>query len=377
VGKDKVFAPADAEMAWLIHHELARHGVDLRLGTSVTGIAEGRGRLAVSLSTGGSVECDLIILAAGVRPNASLAHQAGLDVGPTGGIIVDQHMRTSDPNIYAVGDAVEVTHLVSGQRAVIPLAGPAGRQGRIAADNALGRDTVYKDSQGTAICKVFDLAIGMTGLSEKSAKAANLQYEKVYIHPSSHADYYPGAERIDLKLLFDPRDGKVLGAQAVGGDGIDKRIDVLAVAIRAEMTVHDLKDQELSYAPPYGSARDPINYAGFVASNVLLGDVALCHWHDLARADQDRFLLDVRTTLEVLAGAIPDAVNIPIDKLRERIGELPKDREIIAYCQSGLRSYLACRILKQNGLTCRNLSGGYLTYRAATEVTSNDPANEA
>jgi len=364
----QVFSAADPEMVAPIQQELESNGVDLRLGASVTAIREEDGRLEVRLSTGEAVACGLAIMAIGVRPEATLARDAGLATGQFGGIVVDEHMRTSDPAIYAIGDAVEVPHLVGGRPAFIPLAGPANRQGRIAADNIFGRPSVYKSSQGTAICKVFGLAIGMTGLSERALKRAGRPYEKVYIHPTSHAGYYPGAKQMSLKLLFDPKGGGILGAQAVGADGIDKRIDVLAVAMRAHMTVHDLKDLELSYAPPYGSAKDPVNYAGFVASNVLAGDVALCHVADVTSPRPDQVLLDVRTPGEVEAGTIPGARNIPVDELRTRLAELPKDKEILAFCQVGLRGYLACRILSQNGFKCRNLSGGYKTYKAATAM---------
>ncbi len=363
---DQVFVAADPEMVAPIQQQLELHGVELRLETSVTEIRQAGGQLSATLSTGESIETGLVVLAVGVRPEVGLARDAGIEIGPTGGIAVDRRMCTSDPNVYAVGDAVEVTHLVGGHKALIPLAGPANRQGRIAADNALGRDSVYRDSQGTAICKVFDLAIGMTGMSEKALEAAGTSYEKVYVHPSSHAGYYPGAMPISLKLLFDPADGRILGASAVGGDGIDKRIDVLAVALRAGLTVHDLAEQELSYAPPYGSAKDPVNYAGFVAANVIAGDERLCHVEDVVHRKQNQMLLDVRMATETEAGIIPGAKHIPLDKLRERLGELPRDQKILVYCQVGLRGYLACRILTQLGFDCRNLSGGYKTYQAAT-----------
>jgi NADPH-dependent 2,4-dienoyl-CoA reductase/sulfur reductase-like enzyme/peroxiredoxin family protein/rhodanese-related sulfurtransferase/TusA-related sulfurtransferase len=368
----QVFVAADPEMVAPVHQQLEMHGVDLRLGTSVTAIREEEGQLNVILSTGEAVSTGLAILSVGVRPEAKLAKEAGLEIGPTGGILVDEQMRTSDPNVYAVGDAVQVTHLVGGQPALIPLAGPANRQGRIAADNAFGRDSVYRSSQGTAICKVFDLAIGMTGLSEKALERAGTPYEKVYVHPSSHAGYYPGATQMSLKLLFDPDRGTILGAQAVGADGIDKRIDVIAVAMRGGMTVRDLCDQELSYAPPYGSAKDPVNYAGFVATNVLNGDAQLCHVDDAVNPAENQLLLDVRTPAEVEAGTIPGAVNVPLDELRERLGELPKEKEILVFCQAGLRGYLACRILTQHGFNCRNLTGGYKTYRAAMGMLPKD-----
>lgn len=364
----QAFGPIDPEMASLVHRQLRLHGVDLRLGASVTAIESADGQFHVRLSNGQAVPCGLVIMAIGVRPEVALARQAGLKLGVTGGIAVDEHMRTSDANIYAVGDAVEVTDYVSGQAALIPLAGPANRQGRIAADNVFGRGSTYKRTQGTAICKVFDIAVGMTGQSEKALKKAGASHEKVYVHSASHASYYPGASPIALKLLFDPQTGKILGTQAIGADGVDKRIDVLAVAIRAGMTVYDLADLELSYAPPYGSAKDVVNYAGFVAANVLRGDVKICHTPDMLSPRAEQLLLDVRTVEEVRAGTIPGAMNVPLDELRSRLGELPRDKELLVFCQAGLRGYVACRVLSQNGFACRNLSGGYLTFKAAAEM---------
>ncbi|MCE5326263.1 MAG: FAD-dependent oxidoreductase [Planctomycetaceae bacterium] len=361
---EQVFGPIDPEMAAPLAEHLALHGVDLRLGTAVQRVDDDGGKPVLTLSTGEKAAFDLAILAIGVRPETTLATEAGLKIGPTGGIAVDEHMRTSDPDIYAVGDAVEVTHLVAHAAALIPLAGPANRQGRIAADCIFGRDSRYRNTQGTSICKVFDLAVGMTGMSEKALKKAGTRYEKIYVHPSSHAGYYPGAQTLSLKLLFDPADGRILGAQAVGASGVDKRIDVLATALRAGMTVFDLQDLELCYAPPFGSAKDPVNYAGFVAANAIKGDVALCHYADVSTPRTDQILLDVRTPEEVRSGTIARAVNIPLDDLRDRLSELPRDKEILAFCKVGLRGYLACRILKQHGLACRNLSGGYTTYKA-------------
>ncbi len=361
----QVMGPADPEMAALLHQQLQLHGVDLRLGVSVAAIQEEENGLSVKISSGDTVSCGMVVLAIGVKPEVTLASDAGLKIGERGGIVVDRHMRTSDPSIYAVGDAVEVTDFVTGASTLIPLAGPANRQGRIAADNIFGRDSVYKCTQGTAICKVFDLAIGMTGASEKVLKRAKMAYEKVYVHPSSHAGYYPGAAPLTLKVLFDPQSGKLLGAQAVGKDGVDKRIDVLAVALRAGLTVYDLEEMELSYAPPYGSAKDPVNYAGFAAANVLRGDVGIFHIEELDAEDPAKLIVDVRTPKEFGTGQIPGAVNIPVDDLRERLDELPRDKEILAYCGVGLRGYLACRILSQNGFRCRNLTGGMTTYKAA------------
>ncbi len=362
---EQVFGAIDPEMAAPIHQQLAARGVELHLGAGVAAFEERAGSLCVRLTTGESLDCELAVLAIGVRPEAKLAREAGLELGRTGGIAVDEHMRTSDPDIYAVGNAVEVRHLVTSGPALIPLAGPANRQGRIAADNIGGRASTYKGTQGTAVCKIFDLTVGITGMSEKALAKAGIPFEKVYVHPTSHAGYYPGAVGMTLKLLFAPDSGRILGAQAVGGEGVDKRIDVLAVALRTGMTAMDMEDLELSYAPPYGSAKDPVNYAGFVAANAVRGDVGLWHWPE-ARGMGQRLLLDVRTPGEFEAGTITGAVNIPLDDLRQRLGELPRDKELMVFCQAGLRGYIACRILSQQGFRCRNLSGGYKTYVCGT-----------
>ena len=299
---------------------------------------------------------------------SALAREAGLKLGTRGGILVDAGMRTSDPAIFAVGDAVEVKDFVTSEPSLIPLAGPANRQGRIAADNIFGRASAYKNTQGTAICKVFGLTVGMTGSNEKNLKRLKIPYEKIYIHAASHASYYPGASPINLKLIFGPQNGKILGAQAVGPDGVDKRIDVIAVALRAGLTVYDLEDMELSYAPPYGSAKDPVNYAGFVAANVLRKDGPVCHTEDVISPRKDQQVLDIRTPEEILTGMIPGALHIPFDALRDRLSELSKDKEYLPYCKVGLRGYLACRILAQNGFKCRNLTGGYETYLASLGI---------
>jgi NADPH-dependent 2,4-dienoyl-CoA reductase/sulfur reductase-like enzyme/peroxiredoxin family protein/TusA-related sulfurtransferase/rhodanese-related sulfurtransferase len=362
----QVMGPADPEMASILHQELRLHGVNLKLEISVTAFEESGDGIDLILSDGDRLHVDLAILAIGVKPETTLAVDAGLELGITGGIKVDENMRTSDPSIYAVGDAVEVTDLISNQPALIPLAGPANRQGRIAADNIFGRNSTYKNTQGTAICKVFNLAIGMTGLSEKVAVRAGIVFEKIYVHPASHASYYPGSHPLSLKLLFDPTSGKVLGAQAVGADGVDKRIDVLAVAVRAGMTVFDLEEMELTYAPPYGSAKDPINYAGFVAANLLRGDVSILHVDEALNPAGHQVLIDVRDPEEVESGTIPGAKNIPLPQLREHLAELSREQEYLVFCQVGLRGYLACRILAQHGFKCRNLSGGYKTYSMTT-----------
>jgi len=261
--------------------------------------------------------------------------------------------------------------LVTDQPALVPLAGPANRQGRIAADNVFGRRSTYKKTQGTAVCKVFDLTVGLTGTSEKALRKAGLVHESVMVHPNHHAGYYPGATPISLKLCFAPDSGRILGAQAVGSSGVDKRIDVLAVALRAGLTVFDLEDVELAYAPPYGTAKDVVNYAGFVAANALRGDVVHCHPADVAAPADDQLILDVRTPPEVAAGTVPGAVNIPVDELRERLAELPKDKEILVVCQVGIRGYLACRILMHHGFKCRNLTGGFKSYAMAKGTWTN------
>lgn len=357
----QVLSVADPEMAAPLREELERNHVDVRLGRSVTAFRPAGEALEAVFDDGSTVTCGVVVVAVGVRPESRLAREAGLELGATGGIHVDDQMRTSDPAIWAVGDAVEVRDYVTEGATLIPLAGPANRQGRLAADSILGRTARYKDTQGTAVLKVFDLTFAMTGASEKALSKSGQAFQKVYVHAADHATYYPGAKAITLKLLFDPADGRILGAQAVGVSGVDKRMDVLAVALRARMTVFDLEDLELSYAPPYGSAKDPVNMAGFVASNLLRGDVEAWELEELATPG-DALLLDVRMPVEVAAGTIPGSINIPVDDLRTRLSELPKDRELRVFCQVGLRGYVACRMLKQLGYRCRNLSGGYRVY---------------
>ena len=361
---NQVMGPADPEMAYYLHQELKKNGVEMKFGVSAKGFFEDGEKVTVELSNEEKIDCDLVVLAIGVKPESSLAKEAGLQIGERGGVAVNERMQTSDPSIFAVGDAVEVEEFVTGTKALIPLAGPANRQGRIAVDNIFGRKSVYHKTQGTAVCQVFDLTIGMTGVNEKILKRMNTAYEKVYIHSNNHAGYYPGATQISMKLLFAPESGKILGAQAVGRDGVDKRIDVLAVALRAGMTVFDLENLELCYAPPYGSAKDPVNFLGFVASNLLKGDVENCHAEDLVSPKENQIILDVRSAKEFEAGTIPGAINISIDDLRDRISELSKEKEYLVHCQVGLRGYLACRVLTQKGFKCRNLSGGYQTYQS-------------
>jgi len=357
-----VLGVADAEMTFPLHEELTRQGVDLRLGRAVAAFEPGPEGLVAVLDNGDRLTCDLVVMSVGVRPETRLAREAGIALGTTGGIRVDDQMRTSQPNIYAVGDAVEVRHFVSDDSALIPLAGPANRQGRIAAEVILGRESRYKATQGTSICKVFELAFAMTGLSEAALKRKGMSYRRIYVHPADHATYYPGAHPMALKLLFEPGSGRILGAQAVGAAGVDKRIDVIAVAQRAGLTVFDLEDLELCYAPPYGSAKDPVNMAGFVAANVLRGDVDLWEPEELASLGDDQLLLDVRTFQEHGRGSIPGATCAPVDELRDRLEDLPKDKELLVFCQVGLRGYVAARLLSQHGFRVRNLSGGYRRY---------------
>jgi rhodanese-related sulfurtransferase len=308
----------------------------------------------------------VVVLGLGVRPEVGLAKDAGLRIGDRGGIRVNEFLQTSDPDIWAIGDAIEVRDFVTGEWSLIPLAGPANRQGRIAADNIFGRPSQYSGTLGTAILRVFRLTAACTGANERALVRSGLPFQAVHLHPGSHAGYYPGAEPIALKVLFAPDTGRVLGAQAVGKDGVDKRIDVLATAIRAGLSVHDLAELELAYAPPYGSAKDPVNLAGMAAQNALNGDVRLVQWSELEHLDPERtLLLDVRTDAERQRGFIPNSIHIPLEQLRARLGELPKDREVVVSCQSGQRSYFAARILTQHGFAVRNLTGSYRTWSAA------------
>jgi NADPH-dependent 2,4-dienoyl-CoA reductase/sulfur reductase-like enzyme/rhodanese-related sulfurtransferase len=363
--QDQVLPPLDPEMAQPIADSLTRHGVDLRLGQSVEAIEPAEKGLAVRLTSGDRVEAGLVLLGVGVRPENRLAVAAGLEVGPRGGIQVDAHMRTSDPDVYAAGDAAEIVNAVTGDPTQVPLAGPANRQGRIAADHIFGRGSRYRGTQGTAILGVFDLTAAMTGETEKSLKRSGRAYAKIYVHPNQHAGYYPGAKSIALKVLFEPKTGMLLGAQAVGESGVDKRIDVLAVAIQARMTVFDLEEAELAYSPQYGSAKDPINLAGFVASAVARGEYPQVYSEDLDTARDGRKvrLLDVRTPKEYAAGTIPGAENIPVDDLRSKLSELDPAQPLIVFCQVGLRGYVATRLLRQAGFDAANLAGGYKTYR--------------
>ncbi len=358
---DQVLAPLDREFAQLVEEHLKRHGVKLALGDGVAGFKQlDGGALEVNTKSGKAYPADIVILALGVRPDTALAKTAGLQIGDRGGIRVDGHMRTSDPDIFAVGDAIEVKDFVTRQWSLVALAGPANRQGRIAADVIAGRDSGYRGTQGTSIIGLFGGAAAWTGASEKAlAKLGEKDFEKIYLFPNSHAGYYPGAKMLGLKIIFRKSDGRLLGAQALGEDGpaVDKRISALAVAIQMGATIYDLEEAELCYAPQFGSAKDAVNFAGMVAADVLRGDMPLAHWEDTKGA----FLLDVREPVELFVERVPDAMNIPLGQLRSRLGELPRDREILIICRSAQRAYYAARILLQNGFRARDISGGMLS----------------
>jgi len=365
----------DPEMISQVHRHMRRNGVKLRLNETVTGFAQNNGSLSLELKSGEVEAADLVILSVGVRPETRLAKEAGLEIGERGGIKVDDRMRTSDPNIWAVGDAVEVRDVVTGQVGLTPLAGPANRQGRIAADVIFGRDSCFRGVQGTAAVVVFGLAIASTGPTEKMLKKLGLwddlgKYEKIYLHPGHHAGYYPGASLITFKLIFAKEDGRIISAQAVGNEGVDKRIDVIAMAIQKNATVFDLEEAELSYCPQFGSAKDPINLAGMIAANVLRGDAPIAH-SDAVAASGD-FILDVRDPPEFANGHIDGAVNIPLNELRDRVHELPRERQILTYCFVGQRSYYANRMLSQRGFQVKNISGGYRTYSMSTSNGVDD-----
>ena len=361
---DQVLPPLDPELAEAVRQRLVDKGVSVHLNDAVAAFErESSGKLIVTTQSGTSIRTDLVVLGLGVRPEIKLAKQAGLAIGEKNGIRVDESMRTSDPHIWAVGDAVESRDFLTGEWCVVPLAGPANRQGRIAADSICGRSAHFRGVQATAVCGMFGLTVAMTGASEKTLKRLGIAgYDKVYLHPNDHAAYYPGAKPIHMKLLFSCGDGRVLGAQAVGEEGVEKRIDVIAMAIQKGATIYDLEEAELCYAPQFGTAKDPVNFAGMIAANVLQGDVSLARWEQLP--DTQALLLDVREPSEFTAGHVEGALNIPLPQLRSRLGELPGGREIWVYCAAGQRSYYALRILRQHGYSCaRNLSGGFTSYQ--------------
>jgi rhodanese-related sulfurtransferase len=344
-----------------VQQHLLQNGVSLHLGDAVAGFeSAANGSLLVQTKSGQKVPGDLVILSIGVRPETKLAKDAGLALGNRGGISVDNAMRTSDARIWAVGDAVETRDVITGEWNVVPLAGPANRQGRVAADSICGRPAQFRGVQATAVCGVFGLTVATTGANEKTLRRLGIAYERIYLHPGHHVAYYPGAKPIDMKLLFSPADGRVLGAQAVGQQGVEKRIDAIAMAIQKNATVYDLEEAELCYAPQFGAAKDPVNMAGMIAANALRGDNPLAPWESLTTTAA--LLLDVRDVSEFAAGHIEGATNIPLPQLRERLGELPREREIWLYCGVGQRSYYALRILLQHGFKARNLAGGVKTY---------------
>ncbi|MFD0826832.1 CoA-disulfide reductase [Neobacillus sp. M.A.Huq-85] len=358
---NQIMTPIDIEMASILHTHIKEKGVKLLLEIGVESFA-GQGKKVI-LSDGTEIETDMTILSIGVRPENELAKGAGLELGDRGGIIVNEFLQTSNEDIYAVGDAVEVVDYISGTKAMIPLAGPANRQGRIAANNMMGQKDEYQGTLGTSIAKVFDLTVAATGNNEKTLKRLGVPYEVVHIHPSSHAGYYPGAAPIALKLMFDKDTGKIFGAQAVGADGVDKRIDVIATAIKGGLTVEDLTDLELSYAPPYSSAKDPVNMAGYVASNIIEGNLEMIQWHEVDEiVAGGGVLIDVREPMEREFGFIEGSINIPLKDLRCKLSQLPKDKPIYVSCQVGLRGYLATRILNNSGLKAINIDGGWKTY---------------
>lgn len=360
--RPQVLDTLDPEMAAILHQELRQQGIKLYLGETVDRLSNG-GQVKIHLATNKELDADLVILSLGVMPEVKLARDAGLEIGNRGGIVTRPSLQTTDPDIYAVGDAIEVKNPLHEEQVIVPLAGPANKQGRIAADNIAGRNSKYTGSMGTAIVKVFDLTAGSVGSNEKSLKTRGVPYHSCIVHPLSHAGYYPGGSLLSIKLLFDPQ-GKILGAQAVGKEGVDKRIDVIATAMHFGGTVWDLTKIEHAYAPPFSSAKDPVNMAGFVASNILSEDVDTIGWDQIQNLDpKHHFILDVREPEEYEAGHIEGSTLIPLNTLRDHLGELPRDKEIIIYCRVGLRAYLGARILMPHGFEkVKNLSGGYITY---------------
>lgn len=364
----QVMAPLDPDMAAQLHTLLREHGVKLKLGSSVDGFSRDGDQVITLLKDEESLHSDMVLIAIGVTPDTVLAKEAGLELGQKGSIVVNDRMETSAPDIYAVGDAVEVRHYVTGNKALISLAGPANKQGRIAADNICGGNSRYPGSQGSSVLKLFDMTAASTGINEKAAQAAGIVYDKVVLSPGSHAGYYPGARTMTIKVLYEKESLRLLGAQIVGYEGVDKRIDVLATAIHCKMKATELAELDLAYAPPYSSAKDPVNMAGFMIENIVTGKVKQFHWDEVEKLPEDGSvqLLDTRTPGEYSRGHADGFINIPVDELRERTGELSKAKPVYVMCQSGLRSYIASRILTQYGFDVWNFSGGYGFYAMVT-----------
>ncbi|MCI9001635.1 MAG: FAD-dependent oxidoreductase [Oscillibacter sp.] len=363
----QVMNPFDPEMASFLHAKLRERGIKLRLGRSVEGFQADGEQVRVLLKGEEPLTADMVVLAIGVTPDTRLAKDAGLELGVKGSIVVNDRMETSLPDIYAVGDAVQVKHFVTGSKALVSLAGPANKQGRIAAENLCGGDNRFTGPQGSSVLKIFDLTAAATGINERTARAAGIDCDKVYLSPANHAGYYPGGSLMTMKVLFERKTYRLLGAQIVGREGVDKRIDVLATAIRAGLTALSLTELDLAYAPPYSSAKDPVNMAGFLIENLANDLVRQFHWDeaDALPRDGSVTLLDVRTLQEYTGGHLEGFLHIPVDELRQRLGELPQGKLVYVVCQSGLRSYLACRILSQSGFDCRHLAGGYRLYESA------------
>ena len=367
--EDQVMLPFDYDMACILRAQLLGKGIDLRLASKVTDLRQAGDEVTAQIENASPVTADFAMLAIGVLPETSLAAAAGLTLGRKGAVVVDEHMRTSDPDIYAAGDAVQICDAVTGAPSLVPLAGPANKQGRIAADNIAGIPSVYRGAQGSSVLKVFDMTAAATGLSERAARAAGLDADSALLFSPEHASYYPGGRNMTLKVVYERAGGRILGAQCIGFGGVEKRVDVLATAVRAKMTAEDLTDLDLCYAPPYSSAKDPVNMAGYVIGNIRAGIVRQHTWQDVPAlaADPNVLFLDVQTPPEYAAAHIDGAVNIPVDELRSRLGELDKSKTICVNCYSGLRSYIACRILSANGFACSNLAGGIRFYAVVAQ----------
>ena len=372
---NQLLSPLDFDMSCIVYEQMNRHGIHLMLDTLVTQFEKSKEQIMIKTSKG-NILSDFVLLAVGVTPDTYLAKKAGIELGIKESIIVNEKMETSIPDIYAVGDAIEVKHFITQDKTLISLAGPANRQGRIVADNICGGNSTYNGSQGSSILKLFDMTIASTGINEKIAKELNIDYERVVLSPSSHASYYPNGKVMTMKILYRHESLQILGAQIIGYDGVDKRIDVIATAIRANLKATDLKELELSYAPPYSSAKDPVNMAGFIIENIVNKKVKQFHYEELDSLlnNKNVTLLDTRTIQEYQRGHISNFINIPLDELREHLNEIDKNKPVYVICQSGLRSYLACRILTQNGYDCYNFSGGYRFYDIV--IRKRQQANE-